>query len=90
MKKSILMTDTVGIDEEKKALVIIDQTKLPNIIERLYLTEQKEIFDAIYFLKVRGAPAIGVAAAIGVYLAALRINTQDIKEFTRQFLDYSQ
>jgi len=85
MKKSILMTDTVGIDEEKKALVIIDQTKLPNSIERLYLTEQKEIFDAIYFLKVRGAPAIGVAAAIGVYLAALRINTQDIKEFTRQF-----
>ena len=36
----------------------------------LHLTEQKEIWEAIYLLKVRGAPAIGVAAAFGVYLAA--------------------
>ena len=85
MKEKILLPDTVGLDEEKNALVIIDQTKLPNNIEMLYLTEQKDIFDAIYFLKVRGAPAIGVAAAIGVYLAAQKIDTQNIQEFTKKF-----
>jgi 5-methylthioribose kinase len=69
-KKSILDYDTVDLDEENHALVIIDQTKLPSQIEILSLTKQTEIWDAIYLLQVRGAPAIGVAAAIGIYLAA--------------------
>ena len=85
MQDSILAADTVGIDEQKRALVIIDQTKLPAKVEMLYLTELKEVFEAIYLLKVRGAPAIGVAAAIGLYLAALKINTQDTVEFKKQF-----
>lgn len=72
-KKSILDYDTVALDEEKKALVIIDQTKLPDEIKILSLTKQEDIWDAIYLLKVRGAPAIGVAAAIGIYLAAEEI-----------------
>lgn len=72
-KKSILDYDTVALDEEKKALVIIDQTKLPDEIKILSLTKQEDIWDAIYLLKVRGAPAIGVAAAIGIYLASEEI-----------------
>lgn len=72
-KKTILDYDTVALDEEKNALVIIDQTKLPYEIEILSLTKQKDIWDAIYLLQVRGAPAIGVAAAIGIYLAAREI-----------------
>lgn len=68
--RTILDYDTVDLDEENHALVIIDQTKLPNRIEMLSLTSQEDIWDAIYLLKVRGAPAIGVAAAIGIYLAA--------------------
>jgi methylthioribose-1-phosphate isomerase len=74
MAENILSLDTVALDEDKKALKIIDQTKLPGTVEVLYLTSQEDIFQAIYLLKVRGAPAIGVAAAIGVYLAALEIN----------------
>ena len=70
---TILDYDTVNLDEEKHALVIIDQTRLPNRIEMLSLTAQEDIWDAIYLLKVRGAPAIGVAAAIGIYLAARQI-----------------
>lgn len=72
-KKSILDYDTVALDEENHALVIIDQTKLPYEIDILSLTRQKEIWNAIYLLQVRGAPAIGVAAAIGIYLAAREI-----------------
>ena len=77
-KKSILDYDTVALDDYSHSLVIIDQTKLPSRIELLSLDKQEEIWEAIYQLKVRGAPAIGVAAAIGIYLAARDI----IKELT--------
>ncbi len=69
------------MDEGKKALVILDQTKLPNSIDTLFLTGQDEIWDAIKELKVRGAPAIGVAAAFGLYLAALEIDAGSFDEF---------
>lgn len=77
-KKSILDYDTVALDDYSHSLVIIDQTKLPSRIELLSLDRQEDIWEAIYQLKVRGAPAIGVAAAIGIYLAARDI----IKELT--------
>ncbi|MBR0410556.1 MAG: S-methyl-5-thioribose-1-phosphate isomerase [Eubacterium sp.] len=82
---NILNYDTVALDEKNHALVIIDQTKLPNHIEIISLTEQKDIWEAIYLLKVRGAPAIGVAAAIGVYLAARQIKTEDYESFYKEF-----
>ena len=85
MSENILSFDTVALDEEKKALKIIDQTRLPGKVEILYLTGQEEIFQAIRLLKVRGAPAIGVAAAIGVYLAALEIDEDSYEGFYRRF-----
>ena len=84
-KKTIMDYDTVALNEELHALQIIDQTQLPYNIEILYLTKQKEIFDAIYLLQVRGAPAIGVAAGIGIYLAAREISADSFEEFYRQF-----
>ena len=77
--------ETVALDDEKSALVIIDQTKLPYEVEILHLTEQKDIWNAIYLLQVRGAPAIGVAAGFGVYLAAKRIQAQTYADFAAQF-----
>lgn len=84
-KKTILDYDTVALDDYQHALVIIDQTKLPSKIEILSLTKQKDIWDAIYLLKVRGAPAIGVAAAIGAYLAAREIKVSSYDDFYNQF-----
>ena len=63
-QKNIMSYETVALDDEQSALVILDQTKLPYEVEVLHLTEQKDIWDAIYLLKVRGAPAIGVAAML--------------------------
>ena len=83
--KSILDYDTVALDDEKSTLVIIDQTALPYELRILELTEQRDIWNAIYLLQVRGAPAIGVAAAIGIYLAAKKINTNDYDTFYREF-----
>lgn len=83
--KTIMDYETVALDEEKKALVIIDQTKLPCETVLLELTDIKDIWNAIYLLQVRGAPAIGVAAAIGIYLAAEKIQAADYSEFYMQF-----
>lgn len=85
MKKTILDYDTVTLDEENGALVIVDQTQLPNRIEMLSLTDIEDIWEAIYLLKVRGAPAIGVSAAIGVYLAVKDIQTEDMNLFLKRF-----
>lgn len=85
MSSTILDYETVALDEENKALVIIDQTKLPGKIEMLSLTDAKSIWDAIYLLQVRGAPAIGVSAAIGVYVVTWRVDTEDVEVFTQEF-----
>ncbi len=77
--------ETVALSEDGKAVVIIDQTQLPGRTQLLSLSEAKEIWDAIYLLKVRGAPAIGVAAAYGIYVLAQKIETQDYDAFLAQF-----
>jgi methylthioribose-1-phosphate isomerase len=82
---NIMDYETVALDDEKSALVILDQTKLPYEVEVLSLTDQKDIWNAIYLLQVRGAPAIGVAAAIGLYLAAKEINEDIFDKFCGKF-----
>jgi len=83
--KRIMNRDTVSFDDDNSALVIIDQTKLPGEIKMLSLTRQDEIWNAIYHLQVRGAPAIGVAAAIGLYLAAKEIQEDTFEPFYEKF-----
>jgi methylthioribose-1-phosphate isomerase len=65
--------------------VIIDQTKLPGETKVLSLTNQKDIWNAIYLLQVRGAPAIGIAAAIGIYLAAKELKEDIFDDFYLKF-----
>ena len=80
-EKNIMQYETVDLDEQENALVIIDQTKLPGEVSILHLKEQKDIWQAIYLLQVRGAPAIGVAAAFGLYLAAREIQADTWESF---------
>lgn len=68
MKKNYI--PSVYLDDAKDALVILDQTLLPTEEIYLRLSTPKEIWTAIYQLQVRGAPAIGIAAAYGLYLIA--------------------
>lgn len=86
-RKSIMDYDTVTLDERNNALVIIDQTKLPYKIEILSLSKIEDIWEAIYLLKVRGAPAIGVAAAIGIYVITNEIKTNDFQVFYKEFTE---
>ena len=89
-EKTILDYDTVALDEAQDAVIIIDQTLLPGRIELIALHTAQEIWDAIYLLKVRGAPAIGVAAALGIYLLANRIETEDFEKFYEKFTEYKE
>src|SRR5437763_14624376 len=50
------------------ALRLLDQTRLPTETIYVEIHDERQTWDAIKRLVVRGAPAIGVAAAFGVYL----------------------
>jgi len=56
---------------ENNQLVLIDQTKLPHELVYYHYKTYKDVIHAIKTMKVRGAPAIGVAAAFGMALAEL-------------------
>ena len=87
MNENILNYETVSLDDNDDSLVILDQTRLPNEIKILRLKTQNEIWQAIYKLQVRGAPAIGVAAGFGLYLAAKNIYTDNYDSFIKQLND---
>jgi methylthioribose-1-phosphate isomerase len=62
-------------------LRILDQTKLPGKEEYIKLDDYRDLADAIKQLKVRGAPAIGVAGAYGVALGAQKITAKTRESF---------
>lgn len=86
MEKSIMDYRTVTLLDEVNAIEIIDQTKLPGTIELIQLKTAEEIWNAIYLLQVRGAPAIGVAAGFGLYLLAKQIQEEDYESFYEKFV----
>src|SRR5690349_17771579 len=63
----------------------LDQRKLPT--EEVYVTcgTYQEVAEAIRNMTVRGAPAIGVAAAMGVALGMSQVNSHDSAEVRRRF-----
>jgi methylthioribose-1-phosphate isomerase len=66
-------------------LKIIDQTQLPGKLAYLELRDYTEVVAAIKKMKVRGAPAIGVATAYGISLGARDIKAQTKAKFLSQF-----
>jgi methylthioribose-1-phosphate isomerase len=58
------------VDWEEGRVVLIDQTALPHEYKRVWLSDYREVAEAIRTMIVRGAPAIGVTAALGVALGA--------------------
>ncbi|MDD5640791.1 MAG: S-methyl-5-thioribose-1-phosphate isomerase, partial [Syntrophales bacterium] len=64
---------------------LLDQRLLPRDEIYLEITDYHEVIEAIRTLAIRGAPAIGVAAAMGAALGALALKTEDPKEFAIQF-----
>lgn len=70
--------ENIRLSEDGASLVIIDQTLLPGELRYIELKSREELFEAIRKLRVRGAPAIGIAAAYGYYLCAREdVNEED-------------
>ena len=60
------------IEWKDNSVIMIDQTKLPNVLEYVTYTDFNQVADAIRTLVIRGAPAIGVSGAFGLALASLQ------------------
>src|SRR3990167_8795874 len=65
------------------AVRIIDQTKLPAKLQYITCRDVKTLWKAIRCLSVRGAPALGVAAAFGVLLGTKTYKGRDVKRFIK-------
>lgn len=75
----------VSLNTEGDRVVILDQTKLPNKVEYIGLATAEDIYDAIFHLKVRGAPAIGICAAFGMYVLSRSMPQDDRGAFLEGF-----
>src|SRR5438270_13734695 len=63
----------------------IDQTRLPLEDRYVLATTYEQVADVIVTMVVRGAPAIGVSAAYGVALGAIKSNAANIETFVAEF-----
>ena len=88
--KAVTHIDNVRLGGDEKSVVIIDQTKLPNAAEYLTLRTAEDFYNAIFELKVRGAPAIGICAAYGIAVLASQIDTEDYSIFLEKFRKYKE
>jgi methylthioribose-1-phosphate isomerase len=69
---------------------LLDQTRLPQNEVYIELRRYQDIAAAIRELKIRGAPAIGVAAAYGIVLGALEINARSRENFLEKLQSVSR
>lgn len=72
---------------EEGKMIILDQTRLPGETVYLEMKTKEDVWEAIYYLKVRGAPAIGVAAGYGLYVCVRDIDAADYQDFYTQFME---
>ncbi|NCO59794.1 MAG: S-methyl-5-thioribose-1-phosphate isomerase [Deltaproteobacteria bacterium CG_4_8_14_3_um_filter_51_11] len=70
---------------EDSRVLMIDQRKLPAKVEWYHCRTYRDVIQAIKKMVIRGAPAIGIAAAMGLSLGAASIRVSGFKEFKRQF-----
>ena len=78
--------ETVRLNRASNRLLIVDQTRFPNEKVVLELQTLDEMVVAIQTLQVRGAPAIGVAAALGLSVLAGESRETSAEKFKAEFL----
>jgi methylthioribose-1-phosphate isomerase len=78
-----------SVSYENGTLTILDQTKLPNLTEFIKIDRIEDAWDAIKQLKVRGAPAIGIAAAYGLLLGVRKATEVNFDAFYEEFQKHS-
>ncbi len=75
------LAENVHLTPAEDALEIIDQTLLPGEKKLIRLKSRDELYEAIFSLRVRGAPAIGIFAGYALYVLAKSIPAPDFSHF---------
>ncbi|MBQ1305122.1 MAG: S-methyl-5-thioribose-1-phosphate isomerase [Erysipelotrichales bacterium] len=86
--RKVTHIDNVKLNKEENAVVIIDQTELPNRLVYLTMDKPKEMYDAIKKLQIRGAPAIGIMAGYSMYVLANQHRDVAYPFFAQKMKDY--
>lgn len=82
--KEVTHIDNVRLADDDSAVIIIDQTLLPNETKYITLQKKADMFEAIQLLRVRGAPAIGICAGYCLYVLARGISAANAEDFCAQ------
>lgn len=90
MKKSLTKLKTISMEWTGHSLILIDQRKLPHIEEHVECKSHTEVADAIKKMVVRGAPAIGAAAAFGYVLGVEKFRGNDKRGLKEHMLQVKQ
>lgn len=81
LKRKAALEALRTIQWKNNAIRIIDQTKLPGKLEYLEIRDLRTLWQAIKLLRLRGAPALGVASGLGVYLGIKDCAAKNFLEF---------
>ena len=86
--KKVTHIDNIALDTDRCCVTIIDQSLLPNKLEYIHLYTPKDMWEAIYHLKVRGAPAIGICAGYCMYILSLKADSESYTKFREEMKKY--
>lgn len=76
--------DIRTIEWKNNKIKLIDQTKLPGKLQYLYINDLKSLWQAIKTMKIRGAPALGAAVGLGVYLGIKDLKVKTFFQFKKE------
>ena len=83
--QAVTHADNIKLSPDGKSVIIIDQTQLPNRMIYLTLDQEKQCYDAIKLLQVRGAPAIGIFAGYSMYVLSRQYQDRPYADFLKEF-----
>ena len=83
--QSVAITDNIKLNEDETKIIIINQVKLPNVIEYKTIDNLEDAYQAIKKLEIRGAPAIGIFAGYTMYILSLKDINLDFDTFYNNF-----
>jgi len=79
-----------SIEWKENKVIIVNQLKLPTEIEYIECITPERVVEAIKNMEIRGAPAIGAAAAYALALAAIRSNAKSRKELLKEIHEVAE
>ena len=88
--QSVTHAVNVRLGDDERSIVVLDQTLLPNETKYLTLTTAETMWEAIFKLRVRGAPCIGIFAAYAMAVLSKDIKAADFDGFYAEYTRLSE